>query len=66
MIFAKLTLSLLFFTSVSFANPVSKRGPDDDLAATALANSYKVVDGTLSDGSSHTACTKDKIAVRKE
>ena len=66
MILTKLALSLLFFTSLSIATPLSKRGPDDDLAATALANVYKILDGTLSDGSSHGACTKDKLVVRKE
>jgi len=66
MILTKLTLSLLLFTGVSVATPLSKRGPDDDLAATALANVYKLLDGTLSDGSSHTACTRDNLIVRKE
>ncbi|KAH7370471.1 hypothetical protein BKA65DRAFT_418020 [Rhexocercosporidium sp. MPI-PUGE-AT-0058] len=59
---------LLFFfvSSISFAAPLSKRGPDDDLAAKALENAYKVLNGSLSDGSTKVTCTKDTLAVRKE
>lgn len=59
-------LLLLVLTSVSFATPLTKRGPDDDLAAAALANAFKVLNGTLSDGSAKTTCTKITLAVRKE
>lgn len=59
-------LFLLFLSTLSLANPVLKRGPDDDLAAKALDNAYKVLSGTLSDGSVKTTCTKETLAVRKE
>ncbi|KAL5325795.1 hypothetical protein ACEPPN_006928 [Leptodophora sp. 'Broadleaf-Isolate-01'] len=48
------TLLFLFLSGISFATPLSKRGPDDDLAAKALENAYKVLNGTLSDGSAKT------------
>ncbi|KAK0124988.1 hypothetical protein ONS96_008858 [Cadophora gregata f. sp. sojae] len=59
-------LLLLLLSTLSLANPSLKRGPDDDLAAKALENAYKVLSGTLSDGSVRTTCTKEKLAVRKE
>ncbi|KAH8601982.1 hypothetical protein B0O99DRAFT_681091 [Bisporella sp. PMI_857] len=58
-----LSLCLAGLTS---AKPLIRRGPDDDLAQIALDNTYKVLNGTLKDGSSHAQCTKDKLAVRKE
>lgn len=60
----------LIFSKVSVAAPSSPSesalNPDDIFAATALSNVYKVLNGTISDGSTHTACTKDTLAVRKE
>lgn len=56
----------LFLSCISFATPLSKRGPDDDLAVKALENAYKVLNGTLSDGSAKSACTKETLVVRKE
>ncbi|KAG9233577.1 hypothetical protein BJ875DRAFT_543653 [Amylocarpus encephaloides] len=64
--FSFAALSTLVFTDFVNAKPLTKRGPDDELAATALSNAYKVLDGTLSDGSTRTTCSKDTIAVRKE
>jgi tyrosinase len=58
-------LASLLPTSV-LSTPVEKRGPDDDLAATALKNAYKILNGTLKDGSKLTTCTKDNVAIRKE
>jgi hypothetical protein len=59
-----------FLTSLAsrlvLSTPVEKRGPDDDLAATALNNAYKILNGTLKDGSKLTTCTKSNVAVRKE
>ncbi|CAG8982280.1 hypothetical protein HYALB_00004514 [Hymenoscyphus albidus] len=69
MIFTKSGLSVLWLCAspiVTLANPLSKRGPDDDLAKIALVNAYKVLNGTLNDGSTHTGCTKDNVIVRKE
>lgn len=57
---------LLFVSAVCLATPVSKRDPDDILADTALTNVYKVLNGTLSDGSVKTTCTKANLAIRKE
>jgi tyrosinase len=62
--FTALLVSLL--SNLVSSTPVEKRGPDDDLAATALDNAYKVLNGTLKDGSTHTACTKDNVVVRRE
>jgi hypothetical protein len=60
----------LIFTTMSLAAPsaLPKRatGPDDQLAATALDNVYKILAGTISDGTTHTGCTKETLAVRKE
>jgi len=73
MIITKITFWLLLQLivskgSVAAPSPSNKRtlGPDDVFAATALSNVYKVLNGTLSDGSTHTACTKETLAVRKE
>jgi hypothetical protein len=39
----------------------------DDLAATSLNNVYKVLNGSLSDGATHSStCTKDNVLVRRE
>jgi tyrosinase len=39
----------------------------DDVQKLALANAYKVLDGTLSDGMNRpSTCNKDTVAVRKE
>lgn len=56
----------LVFTGLSLAVPLPMPGPDDILAANALHNVYKVLNGTIQDGSTHIGCTKDKLAVRKE
>ncbi|KAF2736727.1 Di-copper centre-containing protein [Polyplosphaeria fusca] len=49
-----------------WTNAAPVADPVDQLAATALNNVYKVLDGTLSDGATHTKCTKSKLLVRKE
>jgi hypothetical protein len=59
-------LFLFTFVNLSTASPVQKRGPDDVFAQKALENVYKVLNGSLSDGSTHEGCTKEKLAVRKE
>ncbi len=56
----------LFLAGLAAASPVEKRGPDDDLAKIALDNVYKILNGSLSDGSTRTTCTTDKLIVRKE
>ena len=56
----------LLLAGLSFAVPLATPGPDDILADIALQNVYKVLNGTIQDGSTHTGCTKDKLAVRKE
>ncbi|KAF2839090.1 Di-copper centre-containing protein [Patellaria atrata CBS 101060] len=38
----------------------------DDLAAKALTNVYAILDGTQSDGATHTTCTRDKLIIRRE
>jgi len=51
------------------ASPISQAAADltpDQIAAQALKAAYKVLDGTLSDGMTHTACTKDNVQIRKE
>ena len=64
-----LVASLCLFSGAS-AWPSTKRqaAPTlDDVQKLALANAYKVLDGTLSDGMSRpTTCNKDTVAVRKE
>ncbi|KAF2837670.1 Di-copper centre-containing protein [Patellaria atrata CBS 101060] len=60
-----LGVSLLLAPAVSGA-PLVARGPDDELAAIALENAYKILDGTLQDGSSHTSCNRDNVVIRKE
>ena len=56
----------LAIAGLALSTPVQKRGPDEDLAKIAYDNTLKVLNGTLSDGSTHTACTKEKLVVRKE
>ncbi|XMA10487.1 hypothetical protein WAI453_003278 [Rhynchosporium graminicola] len=51
---------------LTYATSLSKRGPDDILAAKALEKAYQVLNGTLSDGSARTTCTQDTLAIRKE
>ena len=59
-------LPLLFGTS-SLASPIATTpSPDNVLAQKALDNVYKILNGTLKDGSTHTTCTKDNLVVRKE
>jgi tyrosinase len=59
-------LASLLPTSV-LSTPVEKRGPDDELAATALTNAYKILNRTLKDGSKLPAtCTNETAAIRKE
>ena len=51
------------------ASPIVQAAADptaDEIAAQALKNAYEVLNGTLSDGMTHTSCTKDKLQVRKE
>jgi tyrosinase len=64
---ASLGLFSLFPASVT-ASPLVERQTltADQIAAQALANAYKVLNGTLQDGMTHTACTKDKLQVRRE
>lgn len=38
----------------------------DDLAATALTNVHKILNGSVSDGASRASCTKDTLAYRRE
>jgi tyrosinase len=60
--------SLCFFSGAS-AWPYSKRQTVaiEDIQKQALANSMKVLDGTLSDGLTRsTGCTKDNVGIRKE
>jgi len=63
-----LSILLLSVLTAAAPSPISERaaGPDDVLAATALSNVYKVLDGSLSDGSKHTTCTNATLRVRKE
>jgi tyrosinase len=61
--------SLCLFSGAS-AWPFTKRQATptlDDVQKLALANAYKVLDGTLSDGLNRpSTCNKDTVAVRKE
>ena len=62
--------SLCLFSGAS-ASPFTKRQTGltlDQVQSQALANAYKVLNGTLSDGltRSSTTCNKDTVAVRKE
>jgi tyrosinase len=63
-----LFILLLSVLTTATPSPISERaaGPDDVLAATALSNVYKILDGSLSDGSKHTTCTNATLRVRKE
>ncbi|KAF2189202.1 Di-copper centre-containing protein [Zopfia rhizophila CBS 207.26] len=61
--------SLCLFSGSTTAWPFSKRQTltTEDIQKQALANAYKVLDGTLKDGMTRSnTCTKDNIAVRKE
>lgn len=63
-----ITASLCFFSRAS-AWPFSKRQAlsTDDIQKQALANAYKVLDGTLADGLTRsTNCNKDTVRLRKE
>lgn len=62
------SLWLLCILSVhTLASPVSKRALNTtQIAQQALNTAYKVLNGTLSDGSTHTTCTSANLAVRKE
>ena len=64
-----LVASLCLFSGAS-AWPFTKRQTAttlDDVQKLALANAYKVLDGTLSDGMDRpSTCNKDTVAVRKE
>ena len=68
MIFQNLGLLavLPLLLSAVTASPLERRGPDDDLAKIATENAYKVLAGTLNDGSDHKACTKENLVIRKE
>jgi tyrosinase len=63
-----ITASLCLFSGAS-AWPFSKRQTLSiaDIQKQALANAYKVLDGTLADGLTRgTGCNKDTVGVRKE
>jgi tyrosinase len=64
-----LVASLLLFSGAS-ASPFAKRQTTltlDGVQKQALANAYKVLDGTLSDGLNRSStCNTDTVAVRKE
>jgi tyrosinase len=64
-----LVASLLLGSGAS-SSPLVKRQTTltlDGVQEQALANAYKVLDGTLSDGLNRsTSCNKDTVAVRKE
>lgn len=64
--FSLSTLLVLASSNLGLGRSLSKRGPDDDFAKIALDNVYKVLNGTLKDGSTHTGCTKDNVIKRKE
>lgn len=67
--FAKAIVAVLYFTGAS-ASPFSRRQTLDlaSLNKQAIANAYKVLDGTLSDGLTNrpATCNKNTVAVRKE
>ncbi|KAF2017739.1 Di-copper centre-containing protein [Aaosphaeria arxii CBS 175.79] len=62
-----LVASLCLFSGAS-AWPFGKRQTlsIEDIQKQALANAYKVLDGTISDGMTRSGCTKANVAVRKE
>jgi tyrosinase len=64
--FQTVVLLPLILIGLSVSAPLATPGPDDILAEIALQNVYKVLNGTISDGSTRTGCTKEKLAVRKE
>ncbi|KAH6684269.1 hypothetical protein B0J14DRAFT_664116 [Halenospora varia] len=55
----------LVLTKLAFTAPTAVE-PDAELAAIALDNAYKILNGTLADGSTRTTCSKDTLAIRKE
>lgn len=64
-------LTALCLCSAATAFPFSKRQTlsIDDIQKQALANAYKVLDGTLSDGMQGkrpSTCNKNTVSVRKE
>ncbi|KAF1830299.1 Di-copper centre-containing protein [Decorospora gaudefroyi] len=66
-----LVASLCLFSGGVSSSPVNKREVEDptldEVAKQALTNAYKVLDGTLSDGTTRSSeCTKDTVAVRQE
>lgn len=64
---ASLGLFTLFPASVVAAPLVERQTlTADQIASQALANAYKVLNGTLSDGMTHTKCTKDSLQIRRE
>ncbi|KAF2476018.1 Di-copper centre-containing protein [Lindgomyces ingoldianus] len=70
-VFKIFVASLCLFSGSSTAFPFSKRQTTsldiDTIQKQALANAYKVLDGTLSDGMTRGAgCTKSTVAIRKE
>jgi tyrosinase len=70
-IFANALVASLCLFSGASAWPFSKRqaAPTtlDDVQKLALANAYKVLNGTLPDGLTRpSTCNKDTVAVRKE
>jgi tyrosinase len=59
-------LSLVLAGLIAALPSATSKGPDDLLADIALDNVYKVLNGTIQDGSTRNGCTKEKLAVRKE
>jgi tyrosinase len=56
------------FTGLALASPIVQRDlTADQIATQALTNAYKVLNGTLQDGSKRsTACNSSTVVVRKE
>ena len=60
-------LTALCLFSVVTALPKRQTLSIEDIQTQALANAYKVLDGTLSDGMTRAAgCSKGTVSVRKE
>ena len=59
-------LPILFLLNCIQATPIRPLNEEQELASTALQNAYKVLNGSLSDGTKHSTCTKAKLIERKE
>ena len=66
----KVLVASLFLFSGASAWPSTKRQTltTDQIQTQALANAYKVLDGTLSDGLTNrqATCNKNTVSIRKE